>query len=345
MRSTALQYNTSTLQEEVAKLKAKKHASESEEDLKEDVKPKQEEGGDSETKSATFGEQQYSVGEFVYATMGDGGAKPDAKGIFLIESIYTNKTTGEQTMYANQFFRPVETYHITSRKFLESEVFRTEVHLSVPLSKIVGRCCVVPVRDYFRSRPEGFADEDVFVCENRYAARARSFKKMKIFWPTPEGVRMVPRPEPLEPKRVMSVFKERVEKHKEELEEIEAMVRHVEEPLPPNVMWTTAAQSDGASASPSSYEQYTIPGPITLRRGDHVYVRSENGKNLIAQIDSMWTGEDGMAYFHGPWFVTPKEIANPEASSALFYRQECFLSTISDSNPLLSVVERKHSWR
>ena len=32
-----------------------------------------------------------------------------------------------------------------------------------------------------------------------------------------------------------------------------------------------------------------IPGPITLRRGDAVYVRAENGKNLIAQIDSMWT--------------------------------------------------------
>ncbi len=44
-----------------------------------------------------------------------------------------------------------------------------------------------------------------------------------------------------------------------------------------------------------------------------------------------------MAHFHGPWFVTPKEIANPDPS-VLFYRQECFLSTISDSNPLLSVV-------
>ena len=35
--------------------------------------------------------------------------------------------------------------------------------------------------------------------------------------------------------------------------------------------------------------QYTIPGPITLRRGDAVYVRAENGKNLVAQIDTMWT--------------------------------------------------------
>jgi len=38
--------------------------------------------------------------------------------------------------------------------------------------------------------------------------------------------------------------------------------------------------------------QYTIPGPITLRRGDAVYVRAENGKNLIAQIDTMWTAPE-----------------------------------------------------
>ena len=38
-----------------------------------------------------------------------------------------------------------------------------------------------------------------------------------------------------------------------------------------------------------TYETPTILGPITLRRGDAVYVRAENGKNLIAQIDSMWT--------------------------------------------------------
>ncbi len=94
-------------------------------------------------------------------------------------------------------------------------------------------------RDYFRSKPEGFSDEDVFVCESRYASKARSFKKMKLFWPIPEGVSMSPSDEPLEHKRVMSVFKERIERHKEELEEIEAMIKGPEEPLPPNVLWNS----------------------------------------------------------------------------------------------------------
>ena len=45
-----------------------------------------------------------------------------------------------------------------------------------------------------------------------------------------------------------------------------------------------------------------------------------------------------VAYFHGPWYVTPTEIAH--APNRLFYRQEVFLSSIEDTNPLLSVVGR-----
>ena len=47
-------------------------------------------------------------------------------------------------------------------------------------------------------------------------------------------------------------------------------------------------------------------------------------------------GADNMAYFHGPWFVTPAEI--PSQLGRSYYKAEAFLSSISDSNPLLSVV-------
>ena len=58
---------------------------------------------------------------------------------------------------------------------------------------------------------------------------------------------------------------------------------------------------------------------------------------MVAQIDTMWTDpKDGMAYFHGPWFVTPQEI--PPQMGRPFYKAEAFLSSIADSNPLLSVV-------
>merc|ERR1719340_420356 len=60
---------------------------------------------------------------------------------------------------------------------------------------------------------------------------------------------------------------------------------------------------------------------------------------MVAQIDTMWTDpKDGMAYFHGPWFVTPLEI--PPQMGRSFYKMEAFLSSIADSNPLLSVVEK-----
>ena len=153
----------------------------------------------------------------------------------------------------------------------------------------------------------------------------------------------------------MSVFKERVEKHKEELEELALMESTLESNIPPNVTWENPETVTGHSDGCVYYEQYSIPGtyyyyyiyflknifyrklyhlklfyhlkgPITLRRGDAVYVRAENGKNLIAQIDAMWTAADGMAYFHGPWFVTPKETPHPP--NQMFYLREAFISTI-----------------
>jgi protein polybromo-1 len=48
----------------------------------------------------------------------------------------------------------------------------------------------------------------------------------------PEHIKLVTREEPLEPKRVMSVFKERVEKHKEEIAELDEIEKLPErEPL------------------------------------------------------------------------------------------------------------------
>ena len=77
------------------------------------------------------------------------------------------------------------------------------------------------VKEYFKLKPEGFADKDVYVCESRYSTKARMFKKVKVWTslPTP-GVKLVARDDPLEPKRVVSVFRDRIEKHKEELAEL-----------------------------------------------------------------------------------------------------------------------------
>merc|ERR1719232_2174140 len=241
-------------------------------------------------------------------------------------------------IYGNQFYRPRETFHVQTRKFLENEVFRTSEYKNVAFKDVVGSCCVVNVRDYFLKKPEGFEDKNIFVCESRYAVKSRSFKKIKQFWNVPDHINMLLRDVALEPKRVQSIFKERVEKHKEELDELASMELALDSEIPPNIIWENPEPNPEAGEGSQYFEQYTIPGPITLRRGDAVYVRAENGKNLIAQIDSMWVAPDGMAYFHGPWFVTPKETPHPPTQ--MFYPREAFISTIQDTNPLLSVVGR-----
>jgi len=67
---------------------------------------------------------------------------------------------------------------------------------------------------------------------------------------------MVPRASVLEPKRVQSVFKDRIERHKEEIEELEELEKMVEEEIPPNVAW----ENNEASADPQNvyYEQVTL---------------------------------------------------------------------------------------
>ena len=51
-------------------------------------------------------------------------------------------------------------------------------------------------------------------------------------WPAQLNFRLVPREEVLEPKRVMSVFRERVEKHKEEIAELEEREKFIEKEKP-----------------------------------------------------------------------------------------------------------------
>ena len=75
------------------------------------------------------------------------------------------------------------------------------------LSEVQGPCCVLVLKDYVRSSPTDFPDDDVFVCESRYAHKAKSFKKIKN-WSYPLGrqPRLITRDVPLSLRRVPSVF-------------------------------------------------------------------------------------------------------------------------------------------
>jgi len=57
----------------------------------------------------------YRVGDFVYA-------EPQERGqelmILNIQRLWTNQES-QQMLYGNHFYRPSETYHLSTRKFLE----------------------------------------------------------------------------------------------------------------------------------------------------------------------------------------------------------------------------------
>lgn len=59
-------------------------------------------------------------------------------------------------------------------------------------------------------------------------------------WPSnmSQHLTLIPREEVLEPKRVMSVFRERVEKHKEEIAELEEREKLVEKEKPVSTQGT-----------------------------------------------------------------------------------------------------------
>lgn len=55
-------------------------------------------------------------------------------------------------------------------------------------------------------KPEGFATEDIYVCESRYTTRSRMFKKIKL-WAIPGStVKYAAREVPLPVVRVASMF-------------------------------------------------------------------------------------------------------------------------------------------
>jgi protein polybromo-1 len=63
----------------------------------------------------SFNQQVYRVGDFVYAEPKERGMDPS---IVNIERLWNNQE-GQQMMYGNYYYRPNETYHVTTRRFLE----------------------------------------------------------------------------------------------------------------------------------------------------------------------------------------------------------------------------------
>ncbi|XP_062842241.1 protein polybromo-1 isoform X2 [Trichomycterus rosablanca] len=340
--SPALSYTTKHLHSDVEKEKKEKLPKEFEEDkLKREEEKKEAEkcedsssglwqGGLQRTYSqdCSFRDRMYHVGDYVYVEPAEANLQPH---IVCIERLWQDDT-GEKWLYGCWFYRPQETFHLATRKFLEKEVFKSDYYNKVPVSKILGKCIVMFVKEYFKLSPEGFRPEDVFVCESRYSAKTKSFKKIKMWTMPLSSVKFVPRDVPLPVVRVASMFapKPESEKPTEPTEDNKTTILIIDkerEDVPVEV----------SSGEPGcQYYEQLCYNDMWLKIGDCVYIRSHGlVRHRVGRMEKMWV-RDGAAYFFGPIFIYPEETEHEPTK--MFYKKEVFLSNLEETCPMTCIT-------
>ncbi|XP_051568786.1 protein polybromo-1-like isoform X3 [Myxocyprinus asiaticus] len=324
----ALSYTSKHLHADVDQEKREKLPQEIEEDQlkrEEDSKALPEEDkvegpvGSQWSSDCSFENNTYSVGDCVYVQPAEANLQPH---IVCIEKLWKDEA-GEQWMYGSWFYRPGETFHLATRKFLEKEVFKSDYSNRVPLSKILGKCVVLFVKDFFKLQPEGFRPEDVYVCESRYTARTKTFKKIKIWSMPASTVKFVPREIPLPVVRVASMFVSAAKRDQDKSDlpdRDDGFIEKEREDVPVEV----------ANGEPGCqyYEQLHY-NDMWLKLGDCVYIRSHGQvRPRVVRIEKMWV-RDGAGFFFGPIFIHPEETEHEPTK--MFYKREVFLSSLEET--------------
>ncbi|CAG06951.1 unnamed protein product, partial [Tetraodon nigroviridis] len=272
----------------------------------------------------SYDNNTYRVGDFVYVEPSESKLQPH---IVLIERMWEDKA-GERWIYGCWFYRPTETFHLATRKFLEKEVFKGDYYSKVLVSKVLGKCVVMFVKDYFKLQPEGFASEDVYVCESRYATRSRLFKKIKL-WTVPGSmVKYAPREFPLPVVRVASMFaKPNLDKYALAYTDCGGFVEKEREIVP--------IEMSGAEPSCQYYEQLRY-NSVWFKIGDCVYIQSHGlSKPRVARLEKLWL-QNEMAFFFGPIFIHPEETDHEPTK--MFYKREVFLSHLEETLPMTCII-------
>ncbi|XP_069000505.1 protein polybromo-1-like isoform X1 [Embiotoca jacksoni] len=276
------------------------------------------------SQDCSFENRTYHVGDFVYVEPSEPTLKPH---IVCIERLWEDEA-GEKWLYGCWFYRPSETFHLATRKFLEKEVFKSDYYNKVSISKVLGKCVVICVKDYFKMQPEGYRAEDVYVCESRYAARNKSFKKIKI-WAMPESnVKLVLREVPLPVVRVASMFaKPDQEKLTMSYTDSSSFMDKEREDVP--------TEMSGAEPGCQYYEQLRYNN-VWFKVGDCIYIQSHGlSKPRVARIEKLWV-QNGTTYFFGPIFIHPEETEHEPTK--MFYKREVFLSPLEETLPMTCVT-------
>ncbi|XP_044935044.1 protein polybromo-1 isoform X9 [Mustela putorius furo] len=343
--SPALSYTTKHLHNDVEKEKKEKLPKELEEDKlkREEEKREAEKSEDSSgaaglsglhrtySQDCSFKNSMYHVGDYVYVEPAEASLQPH---IVCIERLWED-SAGEKWLYGCWFYRPNETFHLATRKFLEKEVFKSDYYNKVPVSKILGKCVVMFVKEYFKLCPENFRDEDVFVCESRYSAKTKSFKKIKLWTMPISSVRFVPRDVPLPVVRVASVFanadkgddEKNTDNSEDSRTEDNFNLEKEKEDVP-------VEMSNGEPGC--HYFEQLCYNDMWLKVGDCVFIKSHGlVRPRVGRIEKVWV-RDGAAYFYGPIFIHPEETEHEPTK--MFYKKEVFLSNLEETCPMTCIL-------
>ncbi|KAK5872557.1 hypothetical protein PBY51_013243 [Eleginops maclovinus] len=338
--STSLNYTSKHLHNDVDQEKREKIPKELEEDKLKEEEDENKEGkkaedlpgekwqSESETErvysqDCSFENSTYHVGDFVYVEPSEPKLKPH---IVCIERLWEDESGGKW-LHGCWFYRPSETFHLATRKFLEKEVFKSDYYNKVSISKVLGKCVVLFVKDYFKMQAEGFRAEDVYICESRYAARNKSFKKIKV-WAVPvSSVKLVPREVPLPVVRVASMFA------KPDQDKLTISYAgsggFIDKDREDVIM-----EMSGAEPGCQHYEQLRYNN-MWFKMGDCVYIQSHGlSKPRVARIEKLWV-KNGSTFFFGPIFIHPEETEHEPTK--MFYKKEVFLSHLEETLPITCV--------
>ncbi|XP_036956116.1 polybromo 1, like isoform X2 [Acanthopagrus latus] len=276
------------------------------------------------SQDCSFENRTYHVGDFVYVEPSEPNLKPH---IVCIERLWEDEA-GEKWLYGCWFYRPSETFHLATRKFLEKEVFKSDYYNKVSISKVLGKCVVMFVKDYFKMQPEGYGADDVYICESRYAARNKSFKKIKIWAMPPSSVNLVPREVPLPVVRVASMFaKPDQDKPTFSFTDGGSFVDKEREDV--------QMEMSGAEPGCQHFEQLRYNN-VWYKVGDCVYIQSHGlSKPRVARIEKLWV-QNGTTFFFGPIFIHPEETEHEPTK--MFYKREVFLSHLEETLPMTCVI-------
>uniref|UniRef100_A0A4W6G1K3 Protein polybromo-1 n=1 Tax=Lates calcarifer TaxID=8187 RepID=A0A4W6G1K3_LATCA len=341
LMSPALSYTSKHLHSDVEKEKKEKLPKEFEEDKikREEEKREAEKREDSVggswqsnlqrtySQDCSFKDSMYHVGDYVYVEPAEPNLQPH---IIYIERLWQDDT-GEKWLYGCWFYRPNETFHLATRKFLEKEVFKSDYYNKAPVSKILGKCVVMFVKEYFKLHPEGFRAEDVYVCESRYSAKSKSFKKIKMWTMPLSSVRFVPREVPLPVVRVASMFAPKQEEKPPEITDENKMTDSIVDKEREDVPMDMTNGEPGCQY----YEQLCYNN-LWLKVGDCVYIGSHGlVRHRVGRIEKMWM-RDGAGYFFGPIFIHPEETEHEPTK--MFYKKEVFLSNLEETCPMTCII-------